>query len=149
MSYATETEVKSLFRDFADNAEAAVTTAEITIFLDNTSEVIDAKIGTLYSLPITGPKSLKILKQINMFMAAGIVDDILNNYAEADKKPTWDKKAMALLLALVPATGKDGKQPEPTMKLSDSEYLGTSTQKGKISVQSTSEPIFKKGSDNW
>jgi len=153
MSYATTDEIKTMFRDFADNSEAAVNDAELTLFLDNTTSIIDAKIGTLYSMPITNadnPESFKILKQLQMFKVACIVDDILNDYSEADKKPMWCKKAHALLEALVPSKDpKTCKQCEPTMKLPDADYLGTSVQRGKITVSATSGRIFNKGQDNW
>jgi len=152
MSYATPTNVKSLFRDFADNADAAVSDTELQEFLDDAEEVINAKIGTLYQLPITvgeNPKAFKVLRRLETFQVACIVDDILNSYGEADKKPQWCKKAKDLLNELVPPVKAGCRQCEPTMKLIDAVYLGTSTQRGRMSVQSTSEPVFKKGADNW
>jgi hypothetical protein len=83
-----------------------------------------------------------------MFKVACIVDDIINSYGEADKKPTWCKKAHDLLEALVPSK-KNCKQCEPTMKLPDAEYLGTSTQRGQIRIAATSGTVFKKGANNW
>ena len=153
MAYATIDEVKSMFRDFADNADATVNDAELQLFLDNSTSIIDAKIGTLYQMPIvegTNPESFKILKQLQMFKVACIVDDILNDYAEADKKPMWCKKAHSLLEALVPSPDpKTCKQCPPTMRLPDAEYLGTSTQRGRISLSATEGTVIKKGADNW
>tara|TARA_R110001599_G_scaffold203550_1_gene400695 strand:+ start:856 stop:1317 length:462 start_codon:yes stop_codon:yes gene_type:complete len=153
MSYATIDEVKTMFRDFADNSEAAVTDVEITLFLDNSTSIIDAKVGTLYVLPLTegtNPESFKILKQLQMFKVACIIDDILNDYSEADKKPMWCKKAEALLNALVPPIDpKTCRQCPPTMKLPDAPYLGVPEQRGKMTISNTTGTIFKKGGDNW
>lgn len=153
MSYATVDNVKSLFRDFADNSDPAVTDTEIQEFLDSAFSIINAKIGTLYSLPISNvgnPDSFEILKRLETFKVACIVDDILNNYSEADKKPSWCKKAKALMYELVPPMDpKTCKQCEPTMRLPDATYLGTSTQKNRISIGPTTGTIFKKGQDNW
>lgn len=153
MSYATIDEVKSMFRDFADNSEAAVTDSEIQLFLDNTCAMIDAKIGTLYQMPITNainPESFKILKQVHMFKVACIIDDILNDYAEADKKPMWCKKAAMIMEALVPPMDpKTCRQCEPTMKLPDAVYIGTKTQTNQIKMNPTQGTIFQKGGDNW
>ena len=154
MSYATVGDVTSLFRDLDTTTTAAVTEAEVQVFLDNTTEIINAKIGTLYSLvnEITeenNPKSFAILKQVQMYMVAGIVDDILNNYSEADKKPMWGEKAEKILMALVPKRMSGKKQPVPTMTLPDTPYQGTSTQRGKIGVSATSGRIFTKGGKNW
>jgi hypothetical protein len=153
MSYATRDEVKSMFRDFADNSEAAVVDTEIDLFLDNTTAVIDSKVGTLYSLPLTlldNPQSWAILKQLQMYKVACIIDDILNDYAEADKKPMWCKKAKMLLNEIIPPVDpKTCKQCEPTLKLPDAIYLGTPTQKSRMTVSKTSGTIFKKGENNW
>lgn len=151
MGYATKEDIKAMFRDFADNTEAAVSDTELDLFIDNTSAMINAKVGTLYVLPITeinNPESFKILKQLQMYKVACIVDDILNSYGEADKKPGWCKKADMLLTALVPDREKC-KQCKPTMILPDAQYLGTDTQRSRITISSTEEPVFKKGQDNW
>lgn len=153
MSYATPDNVKSLFRDFADNTEAAVTDTELQEFLDDAALIIDAKIGTLYTLPITlvgNPESFGILRRLETYKVACIVDDILNNYSEADKKPGWCAKAQELMDELVPPRrGTKCKQCEPTMKLPDAEYLGTSIQKGKIKMSATTGTVFTKGANNW
>lgn len=153
MSYATKDDVKSLFRNFANNSQAAVTDAKLDLFLENTTSMIDSKIGTLYVLPITevgNPESFKILKQLQMYKVACIVDDILNNYSEADKKPMWCEKAEELMNMLVPPYDKKTcKQCKPTMMLPDANYTGTITEKSTITVNATSGTIFKKGSNNW
>jgi len=149
MSYATPAQVKSLFRHFADNSEAAVIDTEIQDFLDDAEEIINAKLGTLYTMPITDPAALKILKRLETFQVAAVVDDILNNYSEADKKPQWKSNADKLMKDLVPPRNAKGIQPEPTMKLPNENYLGTSTQRGKITLSRTSGTIFKKGANNW
>ena len=151
MSYAIKEDVKALFRDFADNSEAAVSDDDLDLFLDNTTAMIDSKIGTLYLLPITeidNPQSFKVLKQLQMYKVACIVDDILNNYGEADKKPSWCKMAESIMQSLVPDREKC-KQCKPTMILPDAQYLGTDTQRSRISISNTSGTIIRKGEDNW
>lgn len=154
MSYATEADIESMFRelDFSDT-DAAVNSDDVAKFLDNTTAIINSRVAPLYQTPITelaNPESFKILKQIQMFKVACIVDDILNNYAEADKKPEWCKKAKYLLDMYAPMRDpKTCKQCPPTAKLPDAVYLGTETQKNRIKLGATTEPVFKKGSDNW
>lgn len=152
MSYATEENISSMFRevDFAAT-DAAVDSTDISLFLDNTTAIINAKIGTLYTLPIVEvdhPESFKILKQLQMYMVACIVDDILNNYDKAEKKPGWCKKAETLMHALVPDREKC-KQCKPTMILPDAEYLGTDTEKARIKISATTGVTFRKGEKNW
>ena len=152
MSYATKENVKSLFRDWNDNADAAFDDADIDLQILLSTSIINAKIGTLYQMPITevgNPESYAILKQLQMFKVACVADDVINSYGEADKKPTWCKKAHELMEALVPSKKKDCMQCEPTMKLPDTEYLGTTTQRGKIRISATTGTTFKKGANNW
>lgn len=153
MSYATKDDIKAMFRHYADNSNAAVDDNDLDLFIDNSTAAINAKIGTMYVLPITSvahPESFKILKQLQMYKVACIVDDILNNYSEADKKPQWCKKAHMMLEALVPPYDhKNCKQCPPTMILPDAEYVGTTEQNNRITISKTSGAIFKKGADNW
>lgn len=152
MSYATSGEVESMFRDITIDADSAVSTADMTLFLENTTEIIEAKLSTLYVVPIlvgTSPKSFKIVKQIQMNMVAGMIDDILNSYSEADKKPMWAAKAEMMLKSLVPEKDKKGYQPPPSMILPDATYLGTTQQKSGIKLKADSGRIFEKGKVNW
>lgn len=152
MSYATVDDIVSMFRNLdLTVSNPAVTSDEIQDFIDEQEVIIDAKIGTLYALPITeadNPKSHKILKRLTKYGVACIVDDILNDYAEADKKPMWCKKFKMLMEELVPPK-ENCKQCEPTMKLPDAEYLGTSIQRGRATFSSTAGTVIKKNQDNW
>jgi len=153
MSYATVDNVKSMFRVLASGSVPAVTDAEIQEFLDDAFLIINAKLGTLYTLPITlgtNPQSFGIVKRIEIFKAADVVDNILNSYGEADTSPEWGKKAKEILMALVPPINpRTCKQCEPTMILPDVPYLGTNQQRGKLKLRSTDTPTFSKGGDNW
>ena len=152
MSYAAKEDVKALFRHFADNADAAVTDTEIETFLSSDTAYIDSRLSGLYVLPILAidsPESFKILKQINAFRVAAIVDDILNNYTNDQKKPSWLRMANDMLNMIAPERDKKGKQNEPNSKLVDAVYLGTNVQQGKFKLSSTDTTTFKKGTDTW
>lgn len=152
MSYALKDDVKALFRHFADNTDAAVTDTEIDAFLDSDTAYIDSRLNGLYLLPITSganPESFKILKQINAFRVAAIVDDILNNYTNDQKKPSWLRMANEMLNNIAPEKDKSGKQKEPNNKLIDATYLGTNVQQGKFKLSSTDTTTFRKGTDTW
>lgn len=153
MSYASVNDVVALFRDVdITSTNASVTTAKITDWLASSTAIINARLNGLYSLPITSevsPASFATLKQIESFYVASIVDDILNTYSEADKKPNWYKKAMELLDQVAPKKGSKGEQYEPSMLLPDATYLGTPTQKARIKISSTDSTVFKKGDNNW
>jgi len=154
MSYSTVANVVSLFRNLdLTVTDPAVSSDEIADALNDAYNIINAKIGTLYQLPLTStdnPESWSILKRLEMWLVAAEIDDILNTYAEGDKKPEWAKKAAKMIDELVPPIdAKTGKQAEPTLKLPDATYLGTKTQRNKVSISNTSGTIFEKGGLNW
>lgn len=151
MSYAAPSDVAALFRKLdLTKTDTAVTSAKIQDWLDNASAMIDSRIGVLYTLPLTAvgnPLSWKILKSIESFFVAGIVDDILNSYSEGDKKPMWEKRAAAMLEAYAPEDDKDG---APSSRLPDATFIGTATMQGQFKANNTSAaPIFVKGANNW
>ncbi len=152
MSYCNIADVKSLFRHFSDNTDAAVSDSDISSYIENYNAYINSRLYGLYLLPITessNPESFKILSQINSFYVASVIDDILNNYSQADKKPSWEKRAAQMLESVAPQKDSSGKQPEPNSKLIDATYLGTNVQKGKFKANSIDSTTFKKGSDTW
>ena len=154
MSFATPQDVKDLFRVFANDPDAAVTDAKIQKWLDNAESEVLGKIGTLYKLPLNttdNPLSVGIIAQIEAMKVAAIVDDILNNYTEADKKPNWDKRAWTLLSQYIPERDpKTNKYPDPTIKLPDAEFIGIVASTYAPVVIAPGNPwIFNKGQDNW
>ncbi len=152
MSYATPADVAGLFRNLdLTKTDTAVTSAQIQGWLDSTFATINSRIGLLYTLPLNGtdnPLSMSILKMIEMFYVAGIVDDILNSYSDGDKKPYWEKRAAALLDQYAPADCK--KDCSPTSRLPDAIYLETPVLRGAFRASNTTtDPVFVKGANNW
>lgn len=152
MSYCTVKQVKSMFRDFDDVTDPAVTDAEIQEFIDEACASIDGCLNELYLLPITSvdnPKSFLILQKITRMKVAAVIDDILNNYSEADKKPSWGMYAKQMLEKICPPKKKGCKRCEPVMKLPDANFLGAQTPGNTIKVQAVDGRTFVKGRDDW
>lgn len=152
-SFATPANVQAYFRDLTiDATDGAVTSAKIQAWLDSKHQYVMGKIYTLYASTITqgaNPLSFLIIADIEAMLVVAIVDDILNNYNDAQKKPTWEKRAMALLCEYIPNKNSDGIQIEPSIKLPDATYLGSTKPRGTLKVSSTATPIFTKGGVNW
>lgn len=154
MSYATVAQCESMFRCLDTSiSDPAVTAAGIQEMIDEACASIDGCINELYSLPITAgpnPKSFLILQKLTKMKVAAVLDDILNSYAEADKKPTWGKQAKELLDKICPPKDpKTCKRCEPTMKLPDATFLGSNTPGNTIKIKATTGVTFTKGGDNW
>lgn len=153
MSYCTVDQVKSMFRCLDDVTNPAVTDAEIQEFIDEACATMNGCLGELYQLPITeiaNPESFKILRKVCRMKVADILDDILNDYGEADKKPMWGKKAKELFKQICPPKDpKTCQRCEPTLKLPDAIFLGANNPGQTINVKATTGRIFEKGQDNW
>jgi hypothetical protein len=152
-TFATPTDVTDLFRNIdIESSESAITESKIQKWLDAAHSFVMGKVYTLYQKEITeenAPLSFAIIAQIEAMKVAAIVDDILNNYSEAMKKPQWEKRACAMLEEYVPDRDSKGNQPEPTVKLPDAIYIGTNIQQSSIRVSATTGATFVKGRDNW
>jgi len=153
MSYASVDNVKSMFRCLDDSVtDPALTNAEIQEFIDEACATIDGCIGEIYQLPITeidNPKSFLILKKLTRMKVASVVDDILNDYAEADKKPMWGKQAKMLLEKICPPKKGNCQRCEPSMKLPDAEFIGVNIPGDTIKVKATTGVNFRKNRDDW
>ena len=154
MSYATPDDVTALFRDLdLTKSNTAVDAAKIQSWLDSTDNMINARLSKYYTLNpalnvTDNPLSWSILKMIESFYVAGIVDDILNSYSDGDKKPMWEKRAAAMLDMYAPL--ECAKDCGPASVLPDAPYLNTPTLRGAFRASNTTTaPIFVKGANNW
>lgn len=154
MSYCTPTQVVSMFRNLdLTITDPAVTEAEIQEWIDENCASMNACLSELYVLPINeidNPESWKILRKICRYKTAATVDNVVNEYSEADKKPEWGEWAHKMMLKLCPE--KDPKtcmRCEPTFKLPDTPFKGANTPGNTIAVKATSGVQFKKGRDDW
>ena len=151
MAYTTVAKVKSMFRNLkTDGTNSALTTAEIQIWIDEVSAAVVSCLSQFYTMTSVGSNSELILSRIETFKVAGIVDDMLNNYAEAKSKPMYDKKGENLLQKYIPQYNtKKCEWCDPLAKLPDPPFIGLPSSTTEMSVQSQGPATFKKGVDAW
>lgn len=151
MSYSTVTKVTSMFRNLKiDQPNSALTTAEIQEFLDETQVEINSCLSRFYDIPNIGSDTQIVLGKVEYLIVAGIVDDILNNYAEAKLKPQYDKKGRELLAKYMPTLDKKSCEwCDPMALLPDTTYKGLPSTTSSISVSQQNTRQFKKGIDTW
>ena len=75
MAYSTNSDVVDEFKSL--DTSGKITTAKIDEWISQADEYIDGRIGLIYDTPITGVKSLKILKEISIGFVAQRVAYIL------------------------------------------------------------------------
>lgn len=87
MSYATEADIESEFKSITFSSTTSVTLAEITGFLSQADQEIDATIATKYLLPIDGAntKALELLKSIEISIVSDRVASIIKVKSSSQK----------------------------------------------------------------
>lgn len=68
MAYSTNSDVVDEFKSL--DTSGKITTAKIDEWISQADEYIDGRIGLIYETPVTGAKSLKILKEISIGFVA-------------------------------------------------------------------------------
>jgi phage gp36-like protein len=78
MTYATQANITSELKGIVFDSSSQVKAADITEFLDQADAQIDMYIGKRYDTPVTGTKSLNILKKIAIDIVVYRVTKILD-----------------------------------------------------------------------
>lgn len=152
MSFATPAQVKAMFRNFTTNAtNQAITDATIQEWLDEANAVILSRLRYYYDTTNIGSESEVILRKMERLSVACQVDDTLNSYADAQKKPQYCKNFIMMLDMYAPEANKANcKLCAPSSRLPDTPYLGVQSpgRRFKASVTDVA-PTFRKGVDTW
>jgi len=145
MPYSVSTDVASEFRNVSFTTTSLVTTAEVTEFIVQADALIDGMIGKRYEVPITGAESLKILKQISIWLVAYRVSKILK-VKSASEEPNQGPKSVNLYdkaLALLKKISKGD------ILLSDTDTLNAKDGIESYNVSNNIVPVFQKGVDQY
>lgn len=75
MAYSTNSDVTNEFKSF--DTSGKITTAKIDEWIGQADAYIDGRVGTVYTTPVTGTNSLKILKEISIGLVAQRISRVL------------------------------------------------------------------------
>lgn len=156
--YAGVEDIKSMFRSLKIEASGTVvTTDEVNDFIDEDEALLDAKLDTYYVTPITGAKSLLIMKKIIKLKVAHTIKGILE-VKEPEADLTNDVQGNLYMMAekiikdLLPQPNKKtGNTERPVAPLPDAVARPTSPASGSVfaSNPSVNTPTISKGGNNW
>lgn len=147
-TYAQISDIKQLFPNFPENRDALVNETSIGEYLRHSYQVINGRIANYYETPILvadSPCSYEILREIQAFYAADIVDRVLNPGRKVTEGPHWGQKAYRLLNEIAPDPNRG---EHPTTILPDATYIGSRIHNAVVSG-STGDPVFTKAGDQW
>ncbi len=78
MSYAVAADVQYEFKSINFAAtDASISTAKVTEFIVQEEAMLEARISGVYTTPITGTKSISIMKMLTIMMVKARIEDIL------------------------------------------------------------------------
>lgn len=111
MAYAVYTDVQSEFKKLTFDADSVISSSEVTEWITQSENYINAKIGLKYSVPVSAtdsPQSVSILKMVSIWLVADRIKEILtvrtgNSATEqtSDVKITYRDKAEKMLKDIV------------------------------------------------
>lgn len=78
MTYATQANITSELKGVVFSASSQITSAAVLEFLDQADAIIDMYVGKRYDTPVTGTKSLNLLKKIAIDIVVYRVTKILD-----------------------------------------------------------------------
>jgi hypothetical protein len=76
MAYSALTDIQNEFKSVVFSASSTPTSTAVQGFIAEADQYIDSRIGLRYQVPVTGSKSLIILKSISIGLVAGRVKEI-------------------------------------------------------------------------
>lgn len=146
MPYCTATHVQEEFKalDFS-TVDGAMTTAKVERFIEEAGAVINSRLASRFTTPITGTEALIVMRVIAIGLVAERVKSILEIQGLEESKEqqakidTLARDARSMLKAL----------SEGTATLTDA--VGKSTSQGfrSYNVDEGVEPVFEKDTDQW
>ncbi len=144
MAYCTEAEVASEFKDVTFSTTTAVTTADVTRFIEEADAEINGRVGLIYQTPIVSTEGVKVTRLISIGIVSRRIKTILavkTGSEKADQGSAENADTFRRMLTMI---------VKGEMILAGAVKLSTGD--GVQSYNSSSagiENTFKKGEDQW
>ena len=143
MAYSTNSDIQSEFKNLAYSS-SGITSAEVDEFIAQEDAYIDGLIGNKYDTPVTGAKSVKILKNISIQLVAARVKTIL---AVKTGIPITEQNSESNLAVL--AKEKLEQIVSGALLLSDADLKTANDGVDSFAVSDDIDHVFKRDTDQW
>lgn len=144
MAYCLKADIEARYLGTTFGTADPLTGTEVGDFIDTNDAVIDGRLSLVYETPVTGVKSLKILKVISTLLTVADTDDVLTmrglQTPESSRSRGYREKAEAMIQQIV-----DG-----DLILSDAVVVSQSgSMVRSYNVENNIEPVFHKDVEEW
>lgn len=145
MAYCNNAQVASEFKEITFSTSSSVTTADVDRFIEEADSEIDARIGTRFVVPVTGPISLITLRQISIWLVTYRIREILRvkNPSKETEQNVRDGNMRAQALKMLDDIVKG------LMTLADASLINSADGVSSYGVSAGLEHTFRKGEDSW
>lgn len=145
MAYCTVAQVEAEFKDVTFGPTTAVTSTDVTRFIEESDAEINGYIGSKYVVPIDATESLKVVRRISILIVTDRIKEILRVKTGDDKVDQATRggqlraQAMAMLKAVLSSQ----------IKLSDAVLNDSGDGVSSFAVDHGLEFEWQKGVDQW
>ena len=105
MAYCSSSDIQAVIKDPTFTASTKVTLLEISDVIDQMDDLINARLNTYYEIPISGSKSLKIMKLLSQLLTSAEIWRRLHpanlSAGEQSLSAQWDSRAEKILKAII------------------------------------------------
>lgn len=146
MSYCTKENIQSEFRNIVFSATTTVTIDEVERFIVESDSLIDMYLGSKYVTPITGTKSLIVMRLLSIKLTVQRIKDVLyykfspNQEQSKEERYSYAEKDFAMKLLNQIVKGE--------VTLSDA-TANSDNLVSSCNVDSAREFTFEYGVDQW
>jgi len=148
MAYATYQEIQADFKDVTFTATTNVKPAEVTQFIVESDSLIDAYIGTVYTVPVeSGDSALALLKLLSRSLVTARVKKIME--VKQDKSTDANQNVVGVLLSPTQVMNILKDIQKKIIKLDGAVALSSSGGFNSFNVTNSTEAVIKKESQQW
>jgi hypothetical protein len=147
LAYSTVSEIESDFKDLTFTTTSNVKTADVTQFIVEADALINAYVGTVYTVPLTAGEGLSLLKLLCRSLVAARVKRIME--VKQDKNTDPNQAVIGVLLSPSQVMKILTDIQASVLKLDGGELLSSSG--GFYSANDTNDvsPTIEKDTKQW
>lgn len=143
MAYSLHSDVANEFKEI-DMVNGKITEAKVTEFISQADAYIDSRIGLIYTVPVTGVESLKVLKEISIDFVAQRIAYILETKSITPKGDQYVPKNLGRQAELRLQMIVDKK-----LLLSDADLISSTGGVSSYTGENTVNRAFRQGVNQW
>ena len=148
MAYTTYQEIQADFKDVTFTTTSNVKSSDVTQFIVESDSLIDAYIGTVYTVPVeTGDSALALLKLLSRSLVTARIKKIME--VKQDKSTDANQNVVGVLLSPTQVMNILKDLQKKIIKLDGALVLSTSGGFNSFNVTNSTEAVMKKSDQQW